>query len=100
MEFATRIKQREYTTKQAIIITLLASLFTAICAQIHFYLPNNPVPVTMQVFAVVVCAFLLGSKLAFISQVQYIIGGVMGLPVFAGFKAGAIWLIGPTGGYL
>ena len=73
---------------------------TAACAQIGFHLPGNPIPVTLQVFAVILCGMMLGGRLGAISQVEYLVAGAAGAPVFAGFKGGLWALAGPTGGYL
>ncbi|WP_252230659.1 biotin transporter BioY [Clostridium sp. ZBS15] len=74
------------------------AVITAICAQIS--IPFFQVPFTMQVFAIVLSAVILGYKKAFISQIIYILLGAIGLPVFAGFKGGIQALLGPTGGYI
>ncbi|MGN2370589.1 biotin transporter BioY [Clostridium cagae] len=80
------------------IICAIFAVITAICAQIS--IPFFQVPFTMQVFAIVLSAVILGYKKAFISQIIYILLGTVGLPVFAGFKGGIQSLIGPTGGYI
>ena len=54
----------------------------------------------MQTLFVDLSGALLGGYLGAMSQVVYILLGVIGLPVFAGGKAGAGVLVGPTGGYL
>jgi len=78
-----------------------ASLFGALTAVGAFILvPLPPVPVTMQTLFVDLAGALLGGYLGALSQVVYLLLGVIGLPVFAGGKAGAGVLIGPTGGYL
>ncbi|PKN71155.1 MAG: BioY family transporter [Deltaproteobacteria bacterium HGW-Deltaproteobacteria-12] len=71
---------------------------TAIGAYIIIPLP--PIPVTLQTLFVSLAGALLGGYLGALSQVVYILLGVIGLPVFAGGKAGFGVLIGPTGGYL
>ncbi len=80
-------------------VTLL-TLITAACSQIAFRLPFTPVPVSMQVFAVLLSGLLLGSKRGAAAQVQYLLLGALGAPVFALWHGGFIWLTGPTGGYL
>lgn len=95
-----RVRARELTGREALLASLAGAALTAICAQIALYLPGNPVPVTMQVFAVVFCGLMLGGRLGALSQVEYLLAGAAGLPVFAGFKGGYAALVGPTGGYL
>ncbi|MDH7601748.1 MAG: biotin transporter BioY [Armatimonadota bacterium] len=85
---------------RAALATVVGAALTAASAQVCFYLPGNPVPVTFQVFAVALCGMLLGPRLAAVSQMEYLVAGVLGLPVFAGFRCGMSALAGPTGGYL
>lgn len=81
--------------------------FTGICAQISFPLPFTPVPVTAQVFAVLLAGSVLGRWLGPASQAIYLGLGALGVPWFAP-SAGAPWfslggwaaLVGVTGGYL
>ena len=100
MQVLTRVKPAELTGHKAIIASLIGAAFTAVCAQLAFHLPGNPVPVTMQVFAVLCCGLMLGSKVACLAQIEYIVAGCLGAPVFAGFMGGPAALIGPSGGYL
>jgi len=79
---------------------VVASLVTALAAQVAMPLPWSPVPVTGQTFAVLLSAMALGARRAFLAQVLYLAEGVAGLPVFAGGAAGAHILLGPTAGYL
>jgi len=81
-------------------VILCGSLIIALSAQISFWLPFSPVPVTGQTFAVLMAGALLGSGRGAASIIFYLLGGAAGLPVFAGGAAGIFWLIGPTGGYL
>ncbi len=78
--------------------TAFAAL-TAIGARVQLRLPFTPVPVTGQVFCVLLAGAVLGSRLGFVSQVQYLAAGAAGLPVFA-HGGGPAALLGPTGGYL
>ncbi len=78
-----------------------ASMFgAATAAGAYIIIPLPPVPVTMQTLFLSLAGILLGARLAAMSQLVYILIGAMGLPVFAGGKAGLGILIGPTGGYL
>jgi biotin transport system substrate-specific component len=81
-------------------LVLAASLLIAVSAQVSFYFPFSPVPVSGQTFGVLLVGALLGSKRGFSAVVVYLAEGAMGLPVFAGGAAGAAVLAGPTGGYL
>ena len=58
------------------------------------------VPFTMQTFAVFAALLLLGGKLGTIAIGLYLLLGLVGLPVFSGFRGGVGHLLGPTGGYL
>ncbi|MBE3036962.1 MAG: biotin transporter BioY, partial [Candidatus Atribacteria bacterium] len=75
-------------------------MLMAISANAFVYLPFTPVPITMQVLTVLISAIALGSRLAFLSQLQYVLAGLLGAPVFAGFKSGLSVVLGPTGGYI
>ena len=71
-------------TKDVALIGLFAALMV-ICAWIS--VPLGPVPVTLQTFAVFLAAALLGSKRGTLAVAVYILLGVVGLPVFSGFKS-------------
>lgn len=100
MRILERSILREQSGYRAFLLTLMGAGLTAVCGQIAVHLPGNPVPITLQVFAVVLCGMMLGSRLGMLAQVEYVAMGAMGLPVFAGFKGGWFALAGPTGGYL
>jgi biotin transport system substrate-specific component len=82
---------------------LLATLLTgvtAVCAQFSVRLPFTPVPLTGQVFPVLLAGLLLGSRWGAVAQMQYLLLGLMGAPVFAEFHRGPAALVGLTAGYL
>lgn len=76
---------------------MMAAL-TAILAQIA--IPIGPAPVTLQTVALILTTCIFDSRRAALSFAIYILLGTIGLPVFAGGKAGPAVLIGPTGGFL
>ena len=76
------------------------ALLTAVTAQVAIPLPFTPVPVTLQVLAVVLSGFLLGSRRGAAAQLTYLTLGAMGTPVFQAFNGGFWYMLGPTGGYL
>lgn len=80
-----------------------AALFTAvfcILAPHTLYLPFSPVGITLGSFLLYLTGLLLGPKLGCISVGIYLCLGFLGIPVFAGYTAGAGVLFGPTGGFL
>ncbi len=85
---------------QNVALVVLASLLTAAAAQAEIRLPWTPVPVTGQTFAVLLSGVVLGARRAFLAQALYLLEGALGMPFFAGGAAGALVLVGPTGGYL
>lgn len=72
---------------------------TGVLAQFRFYLPGTPVPVTGQVFGVLLSGVLLGVW-GGVSQCIYLGIGLAGFPWFAGFNSGLFYITGPTGGYI
>jgi len=79
----------------------LISLFAALTAVGAFIsIPLYPVPLTLQTLFTLLAGMTLGSVLGATSQIIYVLLGVIGLPVFSSFAAGAGVLFGPTGGYL
>jgi len=83
--------------RQMTLISLFAAL-TAVGAFIS--IPLYPIPLTLQTLFTLLAAMTLGSVMGASSQIIYVLLGIIGLPVFAGFKAGIGILFGPTGGFL
>jgi len=78
-----------------------AAMFGALTATGAFIvIPLQPVPISLQTLFCSLAGILLGGYTGALSQVVYIMLGIIGLPVFAGGKAGLGTLLGPTGGYL
>ncbi len=77
------------------------ALFTAImiiCSQIA--IPTGIVPFSLSIFAIYFIALTLDRNQAVTAIAIYILLGVVGLPVFAGFGSGVGKLLGPTGGFI
>lgn len=66
----------------------------------NIMIPLWPVPITMQTFGVFVVAFFFGSRKGLVAMLSYVLAGIAGLGVFAGYKAGPAAIMGPTGGYI
>jgi biotin transport system substrate-specific component len=82
------------------VLVIAAAALTAGCAQISFYLPGNPVPVTGQTFAVLLTGAALGANRGAAAMLLYVLLGLVGLPVYADGKHGIDIVTGATGGYL
>ncbi|MFZ5433873.1 MAG: biotin transporter BioY [Calditrichota bacterium] len=84
----------------SIIAIAFGNALIALSAQISIMLPFSPVPITGQTFGVLLVAAALGRVRGTIAVASYLLEGASGLPVFASGAAGAMYLFGPTGGYL
>ncbi len=82
-----------------IILALSFACLTGLLAQLRLYIPGTPVPVTGQVFGVILAGVIMGTW-GGISQLMYIGMGAAGVPWFAGYNYGIGYIAGPTGGYL
>lgn len=84
-------------TKDMVLVSIFAAL-AVVGAKISIPIP--PVPVTLQLFVCSFAGILLGSKLGLLSQIVYILIGLLGLPVFAGASSGPAYILSPTFGYV
>ena len=82
------------------LLVIGASALIAIAAQVAIPIPGSPVPLTMQPLAVIFIGVALGSTRGAAAATLYQLEGMSGLPVFAQGHGGAIWLLGPTAGFL
>ncbi|NQW21792.1 MAG: biotin transporter BioY [Chloroflexi bacterium] len=83
------------------VAVVVGIVLVALLAQARFFLPDNPVPITLQGFGVLMLGGVLGWRLGLVSAIGYYLVGMAGLPVFA--KGGEGWdyvIHGATGGYL
>ena len=70
----------------------------AVCAWISIPMPD--IAFTMQTFGVFLTLAVLGGKWGTVSIGIYLALGIVGMPVFAGFRGGLGVLLGVTGGYI
>jgi biotin transport system substrate-specific component len=89
----TATRGRGEQAVRAVLLTVLFAVLTGVCAQLRVYLPFTPVPVTGQVFGVLLSGALLGG-LGSVSQLLYVLLGLAGIPWFV------LGPLGPTGGYI
>lgn len=83
-------------TRDMVYIAMFAVLI-AVCSWIS--VPAT-VPFTLQTFGVFVTVGVLGGKRGSLSVLVYLLLGMIGVPVFAGFSGGISCLLGSTGGYI
>ncbi len=81
-------------------VTTTALLAALLAASVLVTIPVQPVPVTLQVFVVVLAALLVPPGWAALAVGTYLGLGIIGLPVFSGLRGGIGIVVGPTGGYL
>lgn len=83
-------------TLDMVYIAVFAVLI-AICSWISI---PTVVPFTLQTFAIFLSVGVLGGKRGTLAVLVYILLGLIGIPVFAGFSGGIGVLAGNTGGYI
>ena len=66
----------------------------------YIVIPVGPVPITLQSGVVLLSGALLGRRYGAICQAVYVSMGLIGLPVFAGGRAGPGLVFSPSFGYL
>ena len=81
-------------------MTMTALMCALLCVLCPVSVPIGPVPVSLGVFAVYLVSFVLTPLQAVTACLLYLLLGAAGLPVFAGYQAGIMRVMGPTGGYL
>lgn len=81
-------------------ITLVALFAALMVIGAYLSIPTPLVPLTFQAFFACLAGALLGAKLGALSQIVYILLGLIGLPVFQGGKAGPTTIVNPTFGYI
>lgn len=81
-------------------IFLLAGGVGLLALSANIRIPLWPVPITLQTSVVFLIAFFFGSKKGFLTIMSYLLLGIVGVGVFAGYKSGVSSIVGPTGGYL
>ncbi|MCX8082862.1 MAG: biotin transporter BioY [bacterium] len=86
-----------FSIVQKLSLGISFTLLTALSAQIYIPLPFTPVPVTGQVFIVLLCGILLGKTIGALSQIFYLAGGMAGINWFYGASYG---ILRPTTGYI
>ncbi|MEA2054934.1 MAG: biotin transporter BioY [Candidatus Thermoplasmatota archaeon] len=89
-----RINEAGFVCKLS--MAFLFACLTGVGAMIRIYLPFTPVPLTLQVFFVLLSGVVLGKYYGGLSQAVYAGFGLLGVPWFTSPSA----LFGVTGGYI
>ena len=92
----TAIVDTRNKTRDMVYVAIFAVLI-AVCSWIS--IPTT-VPVTLQTFGVFVAVGVLGGKRGSLAVLIYLLLGIIGIPVFAGFTGGIGIILGNTGGYI
>ena len=80
---------------------ILVSLFTALTAVGAFLsIPIGSVPITLQSMFTILSGLILGPKLGSLSQLIYVLLGLAGVKIFAGFSGGPQTVFSPSFGFL
>ncbi|OEY86707.1 biotin transporter BioY [Wolbachia pipientis] len=88
---------QSYSKVNQLIELLFCVLLLFLMSQIN--IPLKPVPMTLQSVAIMVIGLKFSSKIAVNAILTYLLLGVCGMPVFAGFSSGYRVLYGPSCGY-
>lgn len=92
----------EIKAKSNVYVLAMTAVMAAVIAVVApFSIPAwGEVSFTLCTFVLYLSPYILGWKRAAIATMVYILLGMVGMPVFSGFKAGLGVLAGPTGGYI
>jgi biotin transport system substrate-specific component len=102
-----RVSERMNARARHLALVLLGALVIFLSAQV--YIQRDPVPVTGQVFGVLLVGGALGLRRGFLATLVYVLIGAIGYPAFAEHKGGLDVIasfsggqvhLGATGGYL
>lgn len=84
----------------AAIMAITAMMAALIAVTAPFAIPAGQVSFTLCTLLLYLSPYILGWKRAAWATLIYILLGMVGMPVFSGFRAGLAVLAGPTGGYI
>ncbi len=109
MTIATRINDTKYNVfkwryelsiPKKIVLAFGFAVLMGLIAQLKFFLPFTPVPLTGQTFGALFAGIILGTWWGGVSMALYAGLGALGVPWFQGWQGGFAYLAGPTGGYV
>ena len=97
----------EAKVTQRVVASIAFIALIVVCSKIRFYLPDNPTPITLQTFAILMAGSVMGFRWGTAAVLGYLVIGALGFLAFAnqpwGFTTpsdGWAYVTGVTGGYL
>ena len=100
-DLSRSIEASRHSPVRVVFAALAGSALIAVSAKAH--VPFWPVPMTLQVLAIMGLAVAFGPSIGLGMVAAYLVEGTLGLPVFSGTPErgiGVAYMLGPTGGYL
>jgi len=94
----TQQKRRKKHDARELCYSAVAVTILVMCSWMSVLIGS--IPLTFQTLGVCLVGGLLGWKRATIAMLAYILLGLVGVPVFAGFTGGVAKLLSSTGGYI
>ena len=94
------IKTEKISTKIKTLDMTYIAMFAVIMAICSWISIPAQIPFTLQTFGVFLTVGVLGGKRGTLSVLIYLLLGMVGVPVLAGFVGGISFYVGNTGGYL
>ncbi len=85
------------STEQLIKVAMFSAL---IIIGAYIIVPLYPIPISLQSLFAIASGYYLSKKYSYTSVLIYIIIGLIGIPVFAGGKAGIQTIFSPSFGYI
>lgn len=97
---ATGRTASRFTSTDIALIAVFAALIAGFAMTPPIPVGSLGVPITLQTLVIGLTGLTLGPLRGFLAALLYVVLGLIGLPIFAGFSGGLGVLAGPTAGYL
>lgn len=97
---AVRAPHTRWTAMDLSLIAVFAALMAASIAVPGVNIGPLGVPITLQTLVVALCGLVLGFGRGSAAVGLYVLLGLVGLPIFSGFRAGPAVLASPSAGYI
>ncbi|MBM7583802.1 biotin transport system substrate-specific component [Bacillus pakistanensis] len=93
---------KKFTTLDLTLGAIFVAMMTvgANITSIAPFMVVGGIPITLQTFFAILSGVVLGSRLGAFAMFTYALLGLVGVPVYAGFKGGMVSLISPTFGFI